>query len=1409
MALAIAGAFSPPAAAATAAGSLRLAGKTSEVLLQPGSEAAAAQRIDREDLSREVVYRVARQDGVTAVVTEGRGVRFLTADGAAMRLPAPLLIDADGRRSTAARWVIDDAGETTVIRLQVEDRLLRYPVTIGATSGRTLKPSANATGVISGSVTDASNGAGIAGAVVYIHDSSGDFYDFAMTNSAGAYTVASLATGSYRVLFTANDYSAELYNNIACGDFTCRISDGTAVNVTDGQTTPNISAALTRQVAAGGAITGTVTSSNGSAIVAGSVFVYGANGDFVKDALTSQNGTYAVTGLATGSYYLLFHADEHTAVLYNNLACADFTCDVTSGTAVAVTSGQNTANINAVLARNVTEIRGRVTSASGAALKDVAVLAYTAAGTASSIAFSDNSGHYTVVVPAGGTYYARTLNTVHAGYVDQLYSATNCVACTVTSGTPITVTSGSSATNIDFALNPNGGRISGRVTDAARGTGLSFSRLIVYNASGVPVSFADADSTGNYTSFNGLVSGNYYVLASAAGYRSEVYDDVTCDGCVVTAGTAVAVTLGQTTPNINFGLSNLVSRISGRVRALATNISLGDVLVLFYDQQGRHVAAGYTDRETGAYSVVIQRSGTYFARTANGVHPGYIDRLFPNIDCSGCAVNEGTGIVVEVGQNVDDVDFALASDGGSIAGQIRDARTNLPISFGFVQVYSASGNIAAYGFANSAGSYTLVQELTSGNYYVVGRAQGYPGELYNETTCGESCNPLAGTAVSVVRGQVTGGINFTLDGTAATLSGRVMNTAGEPLSSVLVQIFSSTGALIVSDQSDAAGDFSVVLPSGGTFYAKTSTTDQPQYADQIYDHRPCDETCDPLTGTAIVVPNGGSATGINFHLVSSCTVITLSPATLPQATVNVPYSEQITSDATVEPVIFTVTGSLPAGLTLSSAGLLSGTLTSPGTTTFTVTATDGNGCTGNRVYTLATALAPTTTALAASPVSAVYGATIQLTATVSPAIATGTVSFFDGSTKIGEAALTSGTATFATTSLNATAHQITATYGGSTTHATSTSAAVTVTIAKATPQITWPVPPPVSYGTALSAAQLNATATIAGTFTYVPAAGTILDAGPHTLSTTFRPTDTLNYNDASASVSLVVNKAAQTINWANPADIVYGTPLGATQLNATVTVPGPSPAGALTYSPAAGTVLNAGVHTLTVAAAETANYLPAQRSVSLTVLKASPAFADLSAPKIVVGTASVTVSGTIKAGTLVPPGSVTITVGSSSASATIEADGSFSATLATTTLQPVATGHPISFTYAGSANFNAASGTSTLTVIFAWSGGQMQANPGRPGSTVPIRIQLNNAQDRNISASTITVVAYGVKSATGNVWLPVEQAGGSDLEFRFQNAQGGSYLFNLRTTGLTSGDWVLGFKAGADPTIHEIPFSLR
>jgi hypothetical protein len=117
-----------------------------------------------------------------------------------------------------------------------------------------------------------------------------------------------------------------------------------------------------------------------------------------------------------------------------------------------------------------------------------------------------------------------------------------------------------------------------------------------------------------------------------------------------------------------------------------------------------------------------------------------------------------------------------------------------------------------------------------------------------------------------------------------------------------------------------------------------------------------------------------------------CPAIAVAPATLPNAVVGISANQALTASGGTGPYTFTVTaGTLPTGLTLTPAGVLSGTLTAAGTFTFTVRATDAAGCFGIRSYTISVAPAGCP-AIALSPPTlpnATQGVAFTLTITAS------------------------------------------------------------------------------------------------------------------------------------------------------------------------------------------------------------------------------------------------------------------------------------------------------------------------------------------------------------------------------------------------------------------------------------------
>jgi Bacterial Ig-like domain (group 3)/FG-GAP-like repeat len=170
---------------------------------------------------------------------------------------------------------------------------------------------------------------------------------------------------------------------------------------------------------------------------------------------------------------------------------------------------------------------------------------------------------------------------------------------------------------------------------------------------------------------------------------------------------------------------------------------------------------------------------------------------------------------------------------------------------------------------------------------------------------------------------------------------------------------------------------------------------------------------------------------------------------------------------------------------------------------------------------------------------------------------------------------------------------------------TTVTATVQLTVNKPSTSISWATPAAITYGTPLSATQLDAFASgvpgggLAGTYVYTPSAGTVLAAGVQTLSVTFTPTDTTDYTTATATVQLAVNRATPTITWPTPASITYGTPLSATQLDAS----SGGVAGTFAYTPGAGAVLAVGVQTLSVTFTPTdaADYANSTATVLMTV----------------------------------------------------------------------------------------------------------------------------------------------------------------------------------------------------------------
>ena len=263
-----------------------------------------------------------------------------------------------------------------------------------------------------------------------------------------------------------------------------------------------------------------------------------------------------------------------------------------------------------------------------------------------------------------------------------------------------------------------------------------------------------------------------------------------------------------------------------------------------------------------------------------------------------------------------------------------------------------------------------------------------------------------------------------------------------------------------------------------------------------------------------------------------------------------------------------------------------------------------------------------------------------------------------------------------------------------------------------------------------------------GTFTYSPAAGTVLNAGAaQVLTATFTPADPNYSADGIVNTLIDVSKAAPVLNWSQPGAIAYGTALGSTQLNATANVPG-----TFTYSPAAGTVLNAGASqtlTATFTPADSANYSGGSVTATINVSKA---------------TATVTAAGgtfTYDGQPHPATGSVTGINGVSIGTPSFTYNGSAQ--------PPVNAGsHAVVASFAGDVNYAPASATATITigkapVVLTWN--QPAAIVyGTPLGAAQLNAASNVPGTFAYSPAAGTVLAAGTGHSLTATFIPADAA---------------------------------------------------
>jgi hypothetical protein len=200
-------------------------------------------------------------------------------------------------------------------------------------------------------------------------------------------------------------------------------------------------------------------------------------------------------------------------------------------------------------------------------------------------------------------------------------------------------------------------------------------------------------------------------------------------------------------------------------------------------------------------------------------------------------------------------------------------------------------------------------------------------------------------------------------------------------------------------------------------------------------------------------------------------------------------------------------------------------------------------------------------------------------------------------------------------------------------------------------------------------------------------------------------------NNVTATDTVIFQQKAP-VSWATPAPIIYGTPIGGAQLDATSTVPG-----TFVYTPAAGTVLTAGQYTLSAVFSPTdeTDYSSVTTTVTLIVVPAIPTITVAPTPNPAFLSNAVTITATIPSLAGAPTGTVGFYDGETQLGSSALNNGT--AVLATSALTMGT--HAITAVYSGDANYKSSRSLVMMETIQDFSIAVAPGSGGAPPTVNP------------------------------------------------------------------------------------------
>lgn len=631
-------------------------------------------------------------------------------------------------------------------------------------------------GTVSGTVTSASTP---------LADVRVDFYNVSEqlvasatpTNAAGAYSISTLAAGTYYAFAYAGNVSGNyvdvLYPATPClgppttlsGTY-CRVNTGAPIVVTAGGTT----AGVNFDVPAGGTVSGTITAAGTpypGAVAELHLDIGGPSSLVRASAATDASGAYQLSRIPAGAYYVWagnvtggpptgfvseFFSDVPCPKGLGSVPTTGPGCSLAAATPIPVSAGAvATTNFDLAVGGAISGTTfgaGSPRFGLGAFVSGVG--GATIQGNASSL-----TGAFLIRGLPPGTYGVTGFG---SGYSTQAAGSSVTVSAgAITAGPAFDLVPG--FPSIPFDYQPQSRTVlSGQtVTLSAPAVGQAPLSYQWYQGQSGNTAVPVVGATGtDFTTPPITFATSYWVrVSNGLGFT----DSTTANLTLATAGTGA---------------------ISGTITS--TSQPVANATVSIFSSAEVLVASSARTSASGAFSVAGLAPGTYYAFASYGVVSGnvsattvapaefpYADVLYPNTPCAGvqntgtyCRITSGAPITVTAGAVTAGVDFNMPV-GGAITGQLT-LGGQIPPGPGTAQVglFVDASSPLRTGHLDPLGTLVLPR-LPVGNYRITASAQGMTSEVWDDVPCPAfNCLSAGGAPILVAGPGAVTGKNFDL-----------------------------------------------------------------------------------------------------------------------------------------------------------------------------------------------------------------------------------------------------------------------------------------------------------------------------------------------------------------------------------------------------------------------------------------------------------------------------------------------------------------------------------------------------------------------------------------------------------------------------------------------------------------------